>query len=261
METENRYSLMIEALAELAPEIEAARTQPRRRQARLSSVLSDHTPLPRAALFLGLAEDGLPVLLNLLDPVPGALLVAGDSASGKTRLLQTIARSIDRVHQPQEVQYGVITAHPEEWANLPSTHNRVALFSARGDEAGALLDSLAAWAHSNRGEKQSVLLLVDDLCAVTALDFEARQNLRWLLLRGPARRVWPIVAVDPSKAAEVSEWLELFRTRCFGSLENDNHIRFLAGAASDALRTLEAGSQFAIAEDGGWLKFRLPELD
>ena len=43
----------------------------------LKSVLQDLGPLPRAALFLGVADDQLPVLLNLADPVPGPVLVAG----------------------------------------------------------------------------------------------------------------------------------------------------------------------------------------
>ena len=92
----NRYALMMEALNDLKPEIDAARqlqTQPKPAPAlpMLGDTLAEYAPMPHSALFLGVASDDLPVLLNLHDPVPGPLLVAADAGAGKTRLLQTIA--------------------------------------------------------------------------------------------------------------------------------------------------------------------------
>ncbi len=63
------------------------------------------------------------------------------------------------------------------------------------------LHSLTEWAHSNRGERQSVLLFIDDLSVMMNIEERARQDLRWLLLRGPARRVWPIVTINPKTGA------------------------------------------------------------
>ena len=64
----NRYSLILEALAELKPEIDSARRsqQPVPAQPPLSEVLAEFGPMPGEALFLGVASDGLPVLLNRL---------------------------------------------------------------------------------------------------------------------------------------------------------------------------------------------------
>jgi len=258
METSNRYDVMVEALTELMPEISAAR-QPV--TPKISQVLADHAPLPRAALFLGVAGDGLPVLLNLLDPVPGPLLIAADTGSGKTRLLQGIARAADQMHSPQDVQYGIITPHPEEWQDLPTSQNRVQVFPSYQTEAGVFLGSLASWAHSNHGEKQSVLLFIDDLSMIAKMDYDVRQNLRWLLLRGPARRVWPIVTINSAQSEVVQPWLELFRTRCFGHIQDENYLRYLTNSTHSDLRSLRAGSEFAMLEDNDWLKFRVPAID
>ena len=80
MDEFNRYTMMLEALAELKPEIEAARspkvTQPKPGMPPLSEVLAEFGPMPEEAMFLGVASDGLPVLLNLHDPVPGPILIA-----------------------------------------------------------------------------------------------------------------------------------------------------------------------------------------
>src|SRR5512141_738500 len=80
----------------------------------LKNVLKDLGPLPRAALFLGVAGDRLPVLLNLADPVPGPVLVAGDSGSGKTRLLRLVADAVNRTPAPDSGRFAVIAAQPAD---------------------------------------------------------------------------------------------------------------------------------------------------
>src|SRR5688572_24370439 len=118
MDKSNQFSLMIDALTELAEEEQAHRTPPAPGLPTLRTVITDASPLPREAIFLGLAEDGLPVLLNLYDPIAGPLLITGDQASGKTNLLQIIAKAVELTHSPSSVQYAVITQYPDEWANF-----------------------------------------------------------------------------------------------------------------------------------------------
>ena len=88
------FSLMLAALSELQPEIEAAQqAKPMPAAPSLVDSLSELGPMPREALLLGLASDGLPVLLNLHDPHPGPLLITADPGTGKTALLQLIAHA------------------------------------------------------------------------------------------------------------------------------------------------------------------------
>src|SRR5689334_6989403 len=108
MTQNNRFALTTELLAHLAEtpvfDQPTAPTDPS-----LSNVLTEFSPLPQAALFLGVANDGLPVLLNLLDPVPGPLLIVGDSESGKTRLLQVIARGVEKAQTSPNIKFVVLT--------------------------------------------------------------------------------------------------------------------------------------------------------
>lgn len=261
----NRKELMMEILAELAPEIEAAfpvlDSNLPVSWPSLSAALDNFIPLPREALFLGVADDRLPVLLNLLDPLPGAVLVVGDQGSGKTSFLQVVARGVEQIHEAQSLQYGVITRHPEEWKGLGHTPHCVDIFPAYKNNAQDFISSLTNWAHANRGDRQSVLLMIDDLACISDLDFEARQNLRWLLLRGPSRRVWPIVTLNPGKVEEVIAWLDLFHTRLFGRLENSRDAQRLAGIHLKAFGELTPGREFLLREGDDWLKFWLPALD
>ena len=107
------------------------------------------------------------------------------------------------MHQPEELQFGVLTSHPDEWNALEDIPNNVGVFPFYHQSAEDFILSLASWAHDNKTSRQSVLLLLDDLEAASNLDFDARQNLRWLLLRGPARRVWPIITLNPNRMENI----------------------------------------------------------
>ena len=261
----NRYSMMLEALAELKPELDAARRseqpqQPIPSQPPLHDVLAEFGPMPNEALFLGVASDGLPVLLNMHDPVPGPLLVCGDGGTGKTAFLQTLAVAAGQMHHPEELQFGVLTSHPDEWNSLENIPNNVGVFPLYHRSAEDFILSLASWAHGNKTSQQSVLLLLDDLEAATNMEFDAKQNLRWLLLRGPARRVWPITTLNPNRMENILPWLDAFHTRIFSPIRDSGQTRLL-GAESASLNSLNSGTQFSLREGENWLRFWIPCID
>jgi hypothetical protein len=216
--------------------------------------------MPSEALFMGVASDGLPMLLNLHDPIPGPILISGDAGTGKTRLLQIIASATGKTHRPQDLQFGVLTSHPDEWNGLGEIPNNVGIFPLYHQSAEDFIASLALWAHGNKTSQQSVVLLLDDLEAATNMDFDAKQNLRWLFLRGPVRRVWPITTVNPNCVENLTPWLDAFHTRIFGSIQNPNNARIL-NAEHAGLESLNIGTQFALREGDHWLRFWIPSLD
>jgi hypothetical protein len=259
----NRYALMMEALNELKQEADSTRqTQPIPASAlpTLDEVLAGYAPMPPTALFLGVASDDLPVLLNLHDPVPGPVLITADPGAGKTRLLQTIALAAGAMHQPEDLQFGVLTNHPDEWSGIEDVPNNVGVFPLYQKSAEDFILSLASWAHDNKTSQQSVLLLLDDLEAASNLGFDARQNLRWLLLRGPARRVWPFITLNPKRMENIMPWLDAFHTRVFGAIQDPRHIKQL-DAVSAKLASLNSGSHFTLQEGEAWLRFWIPSID
>lgn len=254
------YSLTLEALAELAPEINAARADVTPVLPSLTEILADFSPLPQDTLFLGVAEDGLPVLLNLFDSVPGPLLVSADAGAGKTAWMQLVVRALAETHDPDAVQFGVVTGYPEEWQGFEQSTHCAGIFQAGNQPAMDFILSLGEWAHSNRSH-QAVLLILDDLTRMEQAETEAKDTLRWLLLRGPARRVWPIVSLNPSRSRRVLPWLEFFRTRIAGAIRDARLAETVARSAGAGLDSLVAGSQFVLLEGSNWLRFWIPRVD
>jgi hypothetical protein len=256
MPASNRqFSIALESYLELKDEVPTLPSQPKPASPTINNVLADIGPLPREALFLGVASDGLPVLLNLHDPVPGPMLVTGDSGSGKTALLQAVVSSLLRTHQPTDLQYAVMTNRPDEWNDVEKTHHHVGIFSIDGQGAQDIMLSMATWAHENKFIHQSVLLIEDDLEAMAKLDFDALQNFRWLLARGPSHRVWPIITMDAERYGQVLAWIPLFRTRIFGRIENERVASALGGDKASALNKLNAPNQFSLRENDSWIRF------
>jgi hypothetical protein len=259
MTTNRRFSSALQALPELKIETSTPPSEPTVGSVPiLRDVLAGLGSLPPEALFLGIASDGLPVLLNLHDPHPGPMLIAGDAGSGKTAFLQTIAHSVAQTHSERTTQFGIITNYPDEWESVSAFPHHAGTFAVGQAGTQEFIHSLTEWAHSNKDSHQCMLLLVDDLESVASLDPQAVQDFRWLLLRGPARRVWPIVTLNASRYGQVILWLQSFRTRVFGQITNLRVAEALGGDKASVLSQLEPGTLFALREKENWLRFWLP---
>lgn len=151
----------------------------------------------------------------------------------------------------------MITSFPDDWDHFSSLPNCAGVFPVYASSADNFLNSLSSWAHTNKGGRDSVILLLDDLECMEQLDFDDRQTLRWLLFRGPSRRVWPIVTVNTGRASQVETWLDAFRTRIYGHIESCPPL--LAGKDHQPIfQSLNPKTQFALLEERAWLKFWIP---
>ena len=88
-----------------------------------------------------------------------------------------------------------------------------------------------------------------------------QQNLRWLLLRGPNRRVWPLVTLDAARRGAVLPWMEAFRTRLFGAMKNVRSAEAILPMRGADLHLLEPGVDFVLYENRQWVKFWIPSLN
>jgi len=226
----------------------------------LSDVLKEIGPLPEEALFMGQAEDGLPVLLNLHDPSPGPILIVGKSGSGKTDFLRAMAQFVISTYIPSEIQFAVITNRTEEWQErLADASHCIGVFTSRGSDAMRLVHSLAMWVDKNQDKGQSVLLFIDGFGCMLEWDQATLVCLQKTLTTGPKKQVWPIVTLTPNCDPRMHEWISLFRLQIF---ESDllSEVANTFGDQSSAKGSLLNRPWFAMKENRQWLRFWIPAL-
>ena len=262
MSTTDQFLLALDAYQEIQAELRQEQLPlPVTPQASAAGVApKPPTGFPAGSLLLGMAEDGLPLLLDLYDPAPGPLLVAGDGGSGKTALLHSLARSAG-LQDPGDIQFGVVTPFPEEWTALENLPHCLGIWPAYHPSAQGFLSQLVSWAEALPATRQAILLLFDGFDLVSGGESQAQHDLRWLLLYGPERHIWPVVSVNPARLARLQAWLEYFHTRLLGQVKHIHNARMLLDDPQASLSGLLPCKQFALSQPGSLLKFWLPPLE
>lgn len=228
----------------------------------VSQVLRQVGPLPHEALFLGMAEDNLPVLLNLYDATPGPLLIVGSDGWGKTEFLQAVARSIEYTNPRGDVQFGVITNRVEKWQGvLAGSPACIGVFASDSLGAKRFVQSLAVWITRIRDIRESVLVLVDGLDELWNWDARSRDCLSEVLEHGPQKRAWTLATLHPQRSSSVRPWLGSFHLKFFEcglELEKDASELNIPSVIWD---TPVEGIWFMMREHERWLRFWVPPLE
>jgi hypothetical protein len=222
----------------------------------LDEVLDQIGPLPKKSLFFGQADDELPVLLDLSNPLPGPVLIAGDPGAGKTNLLRIIARFVVSTHRPQEIQYGVITSCPHEWEDLSDVPHCIGIFPVNEESSVNFTQALALWVSRSKMNGQAVLFMIDGLDQF-ACQNHAVDDLHKILLHGPSRQIWPILTINPNQSEDARAWLKYFRTWVFGFTRQVDAIDDSEDRSMN-FESLSKGTEFTLKENAHWRKFRIP---
>jgi hypothetical protein len=233
----------------------------------ISAEISDPQPSiasialhPDGSLRLGLTQGGSPLLLDLYDPAPGPLLVAGDECCGKTAYLQSLVQE-SIFHDPGEIQFGVLSPFTEEWTAQEALPNCMGIWPAYHSSAQTFLSRLISWAEILPFSRQFVLVLFDDFELLTARSSQLNHDLRWLLINGPQRHIWPVVSCNPGRLTRLSAWLIYYRTRILGQVKLFQTAQALADNQKIDLAGLLPGRQFFLSHPNGLQKFWLPSSD
>lgn len=214
--------------------------------------------VPETGLLFGFASDGLPILLNWAVPTPGPILLAGDRGSGKTAFLQGVVRAASLSHDQGNVQFVAVSDYPEEWSKQHYPGYLAGVYPAYDPSTTDALFQLANWVDTG-GDDRAVFLLWDGLDALLHLPADTQDVLRFLLLKGPAAQVWPIVTVNARRGVENPAWMELFHTRIFGRIADPHLEEELSPIPGAGLNTLFAGVQFSMRGRSRWLRFWIPQ--
>jgi hypothetical protein len=232
----------------------------------VGKLLSPVKPVPKGSILLGKCKDDLPFLMQLTDPVMGAILIGGDAACGKTHQLQVMVDSAMRLNAPHDFQVSILTHKPYEWRSFwrASDEDRY-LYQIKAwydPSAEELIEGLVHLAEVRReGERQGagIFLVPDDFNFVEDLSYEAQVNLHWLLAYGAQSGIWIAAAIKANYAERFRYWIDCFRTRIVGSMGDSGDADILSCRNDSLANTLQSG-YFRVWTGTEWLSYSLPLL-
>ena len=235
----------------------------------LEALLDQCAPLPAHSIVLGACEDGLPFVLDLTNPAPGALLALADPDSGKTRLLKAILASAIYLNREDKVEFGLVVPDPDEFPSLSQVgqcRQVVLADESCSDELADLIDDLAQIVETRRRstpDDPAIILAIDELawCA-QFLDERAFAQLYALVKHGPRSRVWTIATLSAEHSPDIDpRLLAAFRTRLIGAIEDPELSFYLSGDESQETRALQESGLFCVPYGGDWVRFWVCDPD
>jgi hypothetical protein len=235
----------------------------------LQALLESRGPFPPYSAILGLGEDGLPFLLDLTNPAPGALAIAGDRGSGKTRLLRAILASAIAMNPSEQVAFSLIANDLDEYADISQAEHCLEILPVNeslGEELEAMINELAGIVEERRRSTPgdpAILLAIDGLEAcLESLSEQGFARLYYLIKHGPRSRVWTLAILSSDRARSVDpRVLAAFRTRLVGFIRNAERAEYLSGDSDLDTQDLESGAQFYLPYGEGWFRFWICKTD
>lgn len=231
----------------------------------LETMLATFPHLPACTAILGIGRDGLPVLFDLHDDRPGALLITADRGAGKTSLLQTLLLSTLALSLPHEAQFVVLANDLSHWewlgADPDAGRYLLDLVSPREPAAAAWIVRLAKMAAARQKGLQSgptILLLIDGVEFMPESTVDVRSAFEWLLRHGAAAGIWPVATLAAARLAGMQSLVDQFPTQILGRLGSHELAHSLGAAGAPIVRALQTGFRFAVQVNADWIAFDLP---
>jgi hypothetical protein len=189
----------------------------------LQDALKELLPLPHEAVFMGVADDTLPVLFNVLDSKTSNVVVWDMIKGNGLRVLKVISEFLFKYHNNDVVdtEFLVITQSPSDWEGLSEMGmgvtgrtSCIGVVPFYGELTKNLLDSVVQWIrHQEKfhGSKKPIMILVDGLEHINDLDEESQRNFHRILTGGRKRNVYVISTAMLKNGKDVERWMGYIR--------------------------------------------------
>lgn len=233
----------------------------------LKRLFRQQAGLPAHAALLGVGEDQYPVLLDLYDPAPGALVVIGDERKQQLDMLRSAVASLAMRGTPRSVQVMILSCEPETWRTWMAEQGFERFIA--GIEGVEDLDNLRDWIlklgdwieQRRLGQRSGppILLVMDTLSFLPRLSHDIRLNFDWMIKEGPAAQIWPLAAISSELAQLLSgrHLLGAFQTRVLGFVDRpDFYVQFAHLTLPVAQEFAQPGV-FAVQVGEDWLRMRV----
>lgn len=161
-------------------------------------------PLPAYSTVLGICQDGLPLVLDLNDPDPGAILISGGRQTGKTRLLRSILFSACTTNNIEQLYFYLVTPEPGNHGDLEHLAHCYGLFSSYDKAACELVVELADLVEQRKSSRHlgvKCVLAIENLYEfIKHQDFDVVNHLIWLYRFGANNGIRLISTIETDRS-------------------------------------------------------------
>jgi hypothetical protein len=160
----------------------------------LNMNLSDFfQPMPAYSTILGICDDGLPLVLDLNDPNPGAILITGGRHTGKSHLLKSILNSACSMNNIDQLYFYFISPESGSHHDLELLSHCYGVLSSYDKAACELIVDLSALVEQRKSGRHlgtKCILAIDNLYElIKHQDFEVLNHLKWLYRFGQKTQI------------------------------------------------------------------------
>lgn len=229
----------------------------------LEGLLTQHPYLPEETAVFGICDDGLPVLLDFTDPMPGSVLVCGTNLAGSKQLLQLALLSTLRRTVAHDLNILIVSQDPSAWQSIIRTAGRhqleiLPIFDRLSGAAILHLSRLLEQRMNGRTHGETSLLFIDDVHSVSQLDLDVQMNLQWLIDQGPQYGIWSLAGMAAKDIEKIDSFVASFRTRILGQVDEPGLSARLANVRSIDTSKYHPTQQFCVRVNQNWMNFWLP---
>jgi hypothetical protein len=215
--------------------------------------------LSSTCALLGVCEDGLPFILDFSNPAPGSILIAGDTGSGKSLLLDCIAGSSSRVSQPDLVNITWVSQEESGDFQISSVKEFLGEIAENTKQLPALMKSILEEMDQRKKnclENQVHLFFINDLLALVAgMDTETLSMFYRIIRHGPRYRLWTVAGLNSHDIPALEpRILDAFRTHLICGIQDKKLVQELSGNCRLNTNSLNFGSQFFVPYGEQWLR-------
>lgn len=231
----------------------------------LDEVIEQIRPLPPNSALLGVCEDEVPLILDLNNPSPGAILAIGDNRFGNQQFLRSLLLSASMLNDQQDINIHLVSPNARAYPHLTRQPHFIQAFNSHEMASWVLVEEFVRLGRERqKGVKAYPMqVLAIDEIDLLVQDFEDEliTGFQWLIEAGPELNIWVVATLSSNHVRrELKPFLKLFGTKVYGRIESPIVSAQLAGRPFLDLSNHFPGVECTIRSAGEDIDILIPQV-
>lgn len=221
------------------------------------------SPLPAYSVFLGLCDDGVPLIFDLTDSNSGSFLIAGDDDASNYRILSSLLTAAYCFNSAREINIHLISPQLEDFSRLLKTAHLNLCLKPQQIETSIAIEEIVNLGVKRRTGESLIpyhLVAIDGLDSLLQnADLQLRKLLAWLIENGPEVGIFVIATIESSRISPIYfPIIERFSSRILNEVDNPDIARYLSGIREPNLSNLSPGLDAVVFSGNNRNRIRIP---